>query len=282
MNLKLKNIKKVASTLSTQENNTTGTPTEPGFKLTLSSNKEYDLDDIIFKKRRDNENCPLILKVNTENKNDMAVIKLITQTILEDYGIQNVTDENYKTLINEVPDFYTVFNLYFNRYYTYYYNELYNKVQNGSISLDTALELIITQRDYYKDLLEDASRTKAYSNVTNTPKIEFEYGTSPDYYDGDVINRLNVASDIEEIFAEEDQNDPNDRLVLKNSQGEIIKDQTPVYFKRINNESIFGKGNLNFSTFEDYLELLTHCFVITSDNYVVQTADGEFLDLNED
>lgn len=256
----------------------TGTPTEQGFSLSFTNNKEYNLDDIIFKKRRDNSKCPLIVKVNLENKNDEEVIKLITKLILDDYGIQGVTDENYKTLVNQVPEFYTVFDTYFNKYYTYYYNELYNKVLNGSISIDTALEEIVTKHDFASELLEDSSRTKAYANIFNKPHVEYEYGTSPDNYVG-TLDKLRVASDIEGIKAEEDTNDPHDKLVLRNSEGQILEQQTPVYLKRINGETIFGQGNIQLSTLDDYLDLMTRCMLITADDQYVTTADDEIVDI---
>lgn len=276
--IQVKEQQPAIATLS-EESTEQGTPTEQGFSLSFTKDKTYNLDDIIFKKRRDNANCPLILKVNPNNENDTEVIKLITKLILEDYGVTGVTDENYKELVNQVPNFYTVFDLYFNRYYTFYYNEYYNKLANGSISINTVLEEIVNAHNFADELLEDASHTKAYANIFNKPRVEYEYGTSPDNYDGEPLDRLSVPHDIEGIKAEDDPEDPHDKLVLENSKGQLIEGQTPVYLKRINGESILGQGNIELLTFDDYLDFLTHCFLLTSDDQFITDADDEFFDL---
>ena len=265
---------------SSQSSSEQPIPTEKGFSLSFTEGKEYNLDDIIFKKRRDNDKCPLIVKVDLNNANDAEVIKLITKLILSDYGIENVTDDNYKTLINDVPNFYSVFDLYFNRYYTLYYNELYNKVANGSISISTALEEIAYKHDYIDDLLSEASDTRAYANVFNRPKVVYEYGTSPDNYDGSTSIISDNIKGIKDILAEDDSSDPNDRIVLEDKNGEILEGQTPVYFKRINGESIFGKGDIQLMTLEDYLTLEAHNLILTNDNKIVTTSNDELIGLD--
>lgn len=202
-----------------------------GFSLTFTEGATYDLDDIIFAKKRDNANCPLIVKVNTESSQDEAVIAVITKLILSDYDIEyDTTSTNdddpmyYKNRVHLVPSFYTVFDKYFNQFYQIYYNQLNTNNSLGSISLTTVIEEIQTTHDnIYESLLSNDYSVSPYSinGVSNKPKVEFEYGTMPtddDYNPGTAPTGSGDA--IVEKFSLDIE---SDNLVLKYDD-QIIED----------------------------------------------------------
>ncbi len=163
-------------TTFTNSTENTATSEEPTFSLTFTNDEVYNLDDIVFKKRRDNADCPLIVHVKDDDPIDEAVIAQITKLILSDYGI-GYNDTNYKTQISYVPLFESVFTNYFNTYYEIYHKKR-TKVNEGSISLTSILEEIVA---YHESLVNgfvgESARTYANSDSYNKPKVEWEYGT---------------------------------------------------------------------------------------------------------
>ena len=171
-------VENESSDSTTFTNNASAQPTnnEPTFTFTFTNNETYNLDDIVYKKRRDNADCPLILNVKTDDQDDEAVLAQITKLILSDYGI-GYTDENYKTQIAYVPLFEEVFTNYFNTYYPIFDRQRAD-VNEGSISLVSVLEQIVS---YHESLVNgyvgDDAKTYANSNSYNKPQVEWEYGT---------------------------------------------------------------------------------------------------------
>ncbi len=149
---------------------------ERAFTLSFTDGATYNLDDIIYKKRRDNADCPLIVNVQDNDPNDDAVIGQITKLILSDYGIA-YTNENYKEQVAYVPLFESVFTNYFNTYYEIF-NKQRTQLYEGSISLTSVLEEIVS---YHESLVNamvgENTRTYANTESYNKPKIEWEYGT---------------------------------------------------------------------------------------------------------
>lgn len=240
-----------------------------GFSLTFTDSKNYNLDDIIFQKRRNNAACPLIVYVDLNNEHDVTIIELITKLILDDYQIE-YTNENYKTVVNSVPLFSDVFDVYFNKYYAYYYQQT-SKLAEGSLSLNTVIEQIHKYHDdeYLNSRLGETLQTYATPTAQNKTKAVYEYGTSPDNYTGgQIISNENVPTTLKV---------ENNQLKLYHGDTEI-PDQTPIDFKTINNQSIFGTGNLSLLTFDDYVKLLeTDIFLTATGSYMVDSNDTVLL-----
>lgn len=163
------------------------------FTLEFTEGEEYDLDDIIIAKKRDNADSPLILKVNTASSNDTAVIKAITGLIFSDYGLVSGVDYDmsmedtdsklyYKNAITKIPEFYEVFTTYFNRYYSIYYNKL-NAGSLGSLSVSSVIEEIQTVHDnLYGSLLTKntpATNASFADSFYNKPQVEYDFGSLP-------------------------------------------------------------------------------------------------------
>lgn len=94
-------------------------PINPGFKLSFTDGKSYDLDEIIANKRMDNANAPLFLQAGLGQVFEETMSELVAKKILSDYNIP-YSDSNYKTQINLVPNFDRIFTVYSNKYYRIY------------------------------------------------------------------------------------------------------------------------------------------------------------------
>lgn len=211
-----------------------------GITLVFTEGVEYDLDEIVALKRRDNANVPLILKVDSDNEYDEEIIKDIQRLILADYGVAYSEDPNADdylgkaSVIDQVPNYYYLFDEYFNRYYSYYYNNYKDKTTGGiSISIDAIKESISEYHSSYADLAGN-SYSYASSNADNKARIDYEIGTLPTdgtsggggYADIDIsLFRLAVV----------------DGKLTMTYDGEVI--ENPIEFKTIGGESIFGSGD---------------------------------------
>ena len=91
----------------------------PGFSLSFTEGKSYDLDQIVAEKRRDNENAPIFLQASLGEVFEKTMAELVAKKILSDYNIP-YSDSNYKTEINKIPNFSRVFDVYANKYYRIY------------------------------------------------------------------------------------------------------------------------------------------------------------------
>lgn len=91
----------------------------PGFSLSFTEGKNYDLDQIVAEKRRDNENAPIFLQASLGEVFEKTMAELVAKKILSDYNIP-YSDSNYKTEINKIPNFSRVFDVYANKYYKIY------------------------------------------------------------------------------------------------------------------------------------------------------------------
>lgn len=176
---------------------------ESGYSLTFTDGAEYNLDDIIFAKRRDNDECPLIVKVDDNDTNDQEIIKAITKLILDDYGVSYDSSKDddesdpdcYKNRVNQIPNFYIAFNNYFNKYYQIYYDNT-KRLQTGSLSLSSIIENIQTVHDAYAATTELGISSYNNASVWNKPTVNIEYGTQPEEYDDnyDVIDTTLLAA----------------------------------------------------------------------------------------
>ena len=92
---------------------------KPGFSLSFTEGKSYDLDQIVAEKRRDNENAPIFLQASLGPVFEKTMAELVAKKILSDYNIP-YSDSNYKTEINKIPNFSRVFDVYANKYYRIY------------------------------------------------------------------------------------------------------------------------------------------------------------------
>ena len=91
----------------------------PGFSLSFTEGKHYDLDQIVDEKRRDNENAPIFLQASLGEVFEKTMAELVAKKILSDYNIP-YSDNNYKTEINNIPNFSRIFDVYANKYYRIY------------------------------------------------------------------------------------------------------------------------------------------------------------------
>ena len=91
----------------------------PGFSLSFTEGKHYDLDQIVDEKRRDNENAPIFLQASLGPVFEKTMAELVAKKILSDYNIP-YSDNNYKTEINKIPNFSRIFDVYANKYYRIY------------------------------------------------------------------------------------------------------------------------------------------------------------------
>ena len=91
----------------------------PGFSLSFTEGKSYDLDQIVAEKRRDNENAPIFLQASLGEVFEKTMAELVAKKILSDYNIP-YSDSNYKTEINKIPNFSRIFDVYANKYYRIY------------------------------------------------------------------------------------------------------------------------------------------------------------------
>ena len=92
---------------------------KPGFSLSFTEGKNYDLDQIVAEKRRDNENAPIFLQASLGPVFEKTMAELVAKKILSDYNIP-YSDSNYKTEINKIPNFSRIFDVYANKYYRIY------------------------------------------------------------------------------------------------------------------------------------------------------------------
>jgi hypothetical protein len=213
-----------------------------GITLVFTEGVEYDLDEIVAIKRRDNANVPLILKVDKENEYDGEIIKDIQRLILTDYGVDYSEDPGADTylekaeVIDKVPDYYYVFDEYFNRYYAYYYNNYKDKTTGGiSIGLEAIKDAISSYHTSYLDLIGNGTAANAVMTADNKARIDYEIGTLPDtgesggggYADIDIsLFKLAIV----------------DGKLTMTYDGETI--ENPIEFKTIGGESIFGPGEV--------------------------------------
>lgn len=193
--------------------------------LKFTSGQTYNLDQLIFYKRRNNASCPLIVQVRDSDSDDRAVIEKITKMILNDYGI-SYTDANYKDVVCQIDDFSNIFDTYFNQYYKYYYDKLNSaKVSGGTLILNDILSNIQNIHDGVYDNLISTDKALTYAgdeNEYNKPQVEFEFGNITD----DPDNEAQVGYQLDLVEDTEDHS--NDELVLSHnneSYGSVLVDK---------------------------------------------------------
>ena len=227
MGLKL-NTDKLKNKSSTNNTETTNSVSK-GFKLSASSNKKYDLDQIIYKIRRDNSDYPLLIQIDYTNLNNKQFVELMTKYVLDEHNIpyneNNFTDYE---VIRQVPNFEQELEKMCNKYYAIYY-QYYGALNEGSISIDTVFETITLARDDYEEYL--LSNPQVTRNVTyqvegdNKPKFIVEEGNT-DLLDNDIDSKsvLDLLEDLD--------NRKQDKL------------ESGVNLKTINGQSLLGEGDI--------------------------------------
>jgi len=239
------------------------------FSISFTEGVEYDLDEIIFSKRRDNANCPLIVQVRDDNENDEKIVKAITKLILHDYNItfdpnDTVTASNYyKKVVYKVPDFYTVFDTYFNRYYDIYYKQI-TGVQEGALSLDTVIETIQSTHDeIYANLLNKEETISLYTSLSGSKaQVEYDFGTMPTIDYDDRATGGNVLVENLEL----DIVDSN--LVLKYDD-EVVENCTVAISDMV--EKVFNFSNQSMTLYED----IGSCSDFTTTDIVINNISNE-------
>lgn len=152
MALNFNNIKKKQSQ---QEPPQINPISQSGFNLTFTNGKEYDLDEIIAEKLRDNSDSALRVKVITDENLQNKLIELVSKKILDNYNI-SYTNDNYKSRVSKVAGFSQIFDIYYNEYYDAYINAINQDSYDGSISIDTILrEINLTKADVKNYTLKD-------------------------------------------------------------------------------------------------------------------------------
>ena len=148
-------------------------------KLKLSSDKIYDLDEIISKKRRDNDESSILVQVDFSSEVSKSILYHIAKLVLTDHNV-GFNDDNFKDQVNLVPDFITKYEEAVHKYYKIYANNKY-KLTNGKISLETIEETISFAHTNYDEYLRNnglITSIDGYLDVTDTrPSVNIIEGT---------------------------------------------------------------------------------------------------------
>lgn len=267
------NLGKLSSEVSSSSENVTKLNTtalaskeaDPAsYDLKFTEGETYDLDEIIFAKRRDNADCPLIVKYNDDNTADAKILESIVKLILSDYGVtwdDNVTKDNpsyYTNVVYKVPDFYTIFTTYFNRYYIIYYNSI-NGILEGALSLSSVIETIQTSHDnvYANVLSDDYDDITAYTETDNKSKVEWDYGTLPDDGRYDFSDNSSASAVVEKFSFEL----TNEKLTL-NYDGAPVEN-CEISFDELA-DAIFDPTNVEVDIVDD----ISDCEFITATDFI--------------
>lgn len=207
------NFKNITKKESTQES---APVVKTGIKLKLTADKLYDLDEIITKKRRDNDESSILVKVDFSSDISKSVLYHIAKILLVDHGIE-FNDENFKDQINLIPDFLKKYEESVSKYYPIYANNKYG-LRDGRISLESITETISFAHTNYDEYLRSNGLIKevdGYLNVTETrPHVNIIEGTQEE------SNNISVSSSQLDIrYTIKDTLIPNETYILTNYTG---------------------------------------------------------------
>ena len=105
----------------TQTNQPVKNTVSKGFKLSASSDKKYDLDQIIYKIRRDNADYPLLVQIDYTNLNNKQFVQLMTKYVLDKFNVAyNENNFDDYVVIAQVPNFELELEQMCNKYYKIY------------------------------------------------------------------------------------------------------------------------------------------------------------------
>lgn len=213
----------------TQTNQPVKNTVSKGFKLSASSDKKYDLDQIIYKIRRDNADYPLLVQIDYTNLNNKQFVQLMTKYVLDKFNVAyNENNFDDYVVIAQVPNFELELEQMCNKYYKIYY-QYYGALNEGSISIDTVFEKITLARDDYEQYLlsnPGVLNTVSYQvDGDNKPKFLVEEGT------------------VEPLENEEDARSVLD-LIEELQETKQDKLQSGINIKTINGQSIIGTGDI--------------------------------------
>ena len=216
----------------TQTNQPVKNTVSKGFKLSASSDKKYDLDQIIYKIRRDNADYPLLVQIDYTNLNNKQFVQLMTKYVLDKFNVAyNENNFDDYVVIAQVPNFELELEQMCNKYYKIYY-QYYGALNEGSISIDTVFEKITLARDDYEQYLlsnPGVLNTVSYQvDGDNKPKFLVEEGT------------------VEPLENEEDARSVLD-LIEELQETKQDKLQSGINIKTINGIDILGQGNITVS-----------------------------------
>jgi hypothetical protein len=123
-----------------------------GFTLQFTDGKTYDLDEIIFNRRRDNSKAPIAIKVNSTEYVEAEVLQQLTAYILLKYPTASSTAD--------IPNFQDVLNLYFEREYENFSEAAKIAKEEGELVVDQKQEKLRVKKDDIKNYLLGKERTR--------------------------------------------------------------------------------------------------------------------------
>jgi len=124
-----------------------------GFTLQFTDGKTYDLDEIIFNRRRDNSKAPIAIRVNSTEYVEAEVLQQLTAYILLRYPTATST--------NDIPNFQEVLNLYFEREYENLSEAAKIAKEEGELVVDQKQEKLRVKKDDIKSYLLGKERAKS-------------------------------------------------------------------------------------------------------------------------
>jgi len=124
-----------------------------GFILQFTDGKTYDLDEIIFNRRRDNSKAPIAIRVNSTEYVEAEVLQQLTAYILLRYPTATST--------NDIPNFQEVLNLYFEREYENLSEAAKIAKEEGELVVDQKQEKLRVKKDDIKSYLLGKERAKS-------------------------------------------------------------------------------------------------------------------------
>lgn len=130
-----------------------------GFTLQFTDGKTYDLDEIIFNRRRDNSKAPIAIKVNSTEYVEAEALQQLTTYILLKYPTATST--------NDIPNFQDVLNLYFEREYENLSEAAKIAGEEGELVVDQKQEKLRVKKDDIKNYLLGKERVKSSAPVVN-------------------------------------------------------------------------------------------------------------------
>lgn len=242
-----------------------GTTASNSFSLSFTNDKTYDLDELVEYKKRNNADCPLIVEVTSDD----AVVTIITEKILNDYGVTFSTDSSsdiyYKKMLNTIPSYTYVFTEYFNKYYNEYKAYLSANTA-GSVSIDTAAELILNDDSAELQALIASNLATYKSSTINKPQIDWEI--SDDVASGEKGNDSAYAlkpatkTTLGGVIIGNGVNVAEDGTISTDTY------TTAQIDKKIDDASI---------SFEKYLDLLQTNILLDSNGTILNDANGNML-----